>query len=354
MVYDIIEEIKKNLTGDIVKDMEYLQSQAEKYQDHESAEEILHAISSMTFDLIPEDKKQYLRDTMFIGEKRIDQVFNEANNLFKEGKLEESAALMKKIEDKVDEFYSNPQNKAMFAFRNRFDEYIYREMFKPEGTFARTPYDICTYLTAYGYILVEMNKGKEAVPVLEKAIRSNPVNVGPRFELAETYKMLHEPANLLYAIKETLPITSSPEEIARCYCNLGYYCIEIKDYDSAVAFYYTSMLYFPNDHITGEIQHIAMLKGKQIDPPTKSDIEKAFSKYGIKEGPNPVVVNMAYSLGEYCVEHNAHPQESLFYYSIAYNLTRDEKIKEKLDKLVEQAKEVAQKRAEMLEKEKNK
>ena len=133
MVYDIIEEIKKNLTGDIAKDMTYLQEQAEKYQNHESAEEILHAISSITFDMMPEDKKQYLKETMFIGEKRLDQVFNEANNLFKERKLEESAALMKKIADKVDDFYKNPQNKNMYSFRNRFDEYLFREMFKPEG-----------------------------------------------------------------------------------------------------------------------------------------------------------------------------------------------------------------------------
>lgn len=346
MVDNIIEEIKSNLTGDIVKDATYLQEQAAKYQDHENAEEILHKISDMTFDLMPEDKKQYLKEVMFIGDKRLDQVFNDANNLFKERKLEESAELMSKIEEKVDLYYRNLENKNSYAFRNRFDEYLFRELYKPKDVFSRTPYDICTYLTAYGYILVEMNKGKEAIPVLEKAIRSNPVNIGPRFELCEVYKMLKEPAKQLYTIKETLPIASSPEELARCYCNLGYYCIEIKDYDSAVAFYYTSMLYYPNPNVTGEIQHIAMLKGKQVDPPKKGDIEKAFEKYKLQEGANPVVVNMAYSLGEYCVEHNAHPQESLFYYSIAYNLTRDEKIKEKLDKLVEQAREVAKVQAE--------
>ncbi len=346
MVNDIIEEIKKNLTGDIVKDAEYLQQQAAKYQDHEEATEILHRISDMTFDLMPEEKKEYLKEIMFVGEKRLDQVFNDANELFKDGKLEESAEMMKSIEEKVDLYYRNLEHKNNYSFRNRFDEYLFREIHKPKDTFSRTPYDICTYLTAYGYILVEMNKGREAIPVLEKAIKANPVNVGPRFELCEVYKMLKEPANQLYTIKDTLPICSSPDELARCYCNLGYYCVEIKDYDSAVAFYYTSMLYYPNPRISGEIQHIAMLKGKQVDPPKKDDIEKAFAKYKLSEGANPVVVNMAYSLGEYCVEHNAHPQESLFYYSIAYNLTRDEKIKEKLDELVKQAKEVAEKQAE--------
>ncbi len=346
MIDKIIEEIKANLTGDAVKDATYLQDEAAKYQDHEDAEEILHRISDMMYDLMPEEKKQYLKEIMFIGDKRVDQIFGEANNLFKEKKLEESAALMEKISEKVDLYYQNLAHKNNYSFRNRFDEHLFKAIYKPEGNFARTPYDICTYMNAYGYILVEMGKGEEAIPVLEKAVKANPVNVGPRFELCEVYKMLKQPAKQLYTIKETLPICSSPEELARCYCNLGYYCVEIKDYDSAISFYYVSMLYQPNPAISGEIQHIAMLKGKQVDPPKKGDIEKAFEKYGMSEGANPVVINVAYALGEYCVEHNAHPQESLFYYSIAYNLTRDEEVKDKLDKLVEQAREVAAKQAE--------
>ena len=339
----IIEEIKKGMTGNIQEDAVYLEDQMLKYRDDENAEEILGKISDIAFDMMPEDKKAYLRETMFIGDKRLDQVFNDANELFKEGKLEESAELMKKIEEKADIYAKNPENSNNFSFRNRFDEYLYRELFKPEKNFYRTPYDICMYLNAYGYVLVELGRAEEAEAVLEKAIRFNPVNIGPRFELTESYKLRKLPAKLLASVKETLPIASSPEEIARCYCDLGYYCIEIKDYDSAVAFYYASMLYARNENVIGEIQHIAMLKGKQVEPPTKSDIENAFKKYHIKEGANPVVINMAYSLGEYCVEHNAHPQESLYYYSIAYNLTRDEEIKKKLDKLVEQAKELAQK-----------
>ena len=345
-VNEIIEEIKKGMTGDIQKDAVYLEEKMIFYRNDENAEEILARISSMAFDMMPEDKKEYLRKTMFIGDKRLDEVFNEANELFKVGKLKESADLMQKIEEKADAYANDPENKNNFSFRNRFDEYLYRELFKPEKNFYRTPYDICTYMSAYGYVLVELGRAEEAESVLKKAIRFNPVNIGPRFELAETYKLRKLPAKLLETIKETVPVCTSPEDIARCYCNLGYYCIEIKDYDSAVAFYYTSVVYAPNDNIRGEIDHIAAIKGKQITPPTLDDIAKAFKKYRIKEGPNPVVINMAYSLGEYCVEHGAHPQESLYYYSIAYNLTRDEKIKEKLDKLVEEARDLAGQKSE--------
>ncbi len=72
-----------------------------------------------------------------------------------------------------------------------------------------------------------------------------------------------------------------------------------------------------------------MLTKKPITPPSKEDILKAFEKYNLHHGPSQVVINMAYSLGEYCVEHNARPEESIYYYSIAYNLTRNEDIKQK-------------------------
>ncbi len=76
-----------------------------------------------------------------------------------------------------------------------------------------------------------------------------------------------------------------------------------------------------------------MITKKPITPPSKEDILKAFEKYELVNGPSQIVINMAYSLGEYCVEHNSRPEEALFYYSIAYNLTRNEDIKKKMDEL---------------------
>ena len=75
----------------------------------------------------------------------------------------------------------------------------------------------------------------------------------------------------------------------------------------------------------------------RIDP-------ELFEKYGVKNGPDQEVVNIAYSLGCYCMEHDAPPQESMFYMQIVYGLTRDEKVKDKIDMLNAQiaAKNLAQ------------
>lgn len=334
MVNSIIEEIKKGMSGDNKTDAAYLQQQAMKYRNHENAGEILRIISEMALDLLPDKHKEKLQQMMFINGLRLDQAYNRANELLNEKKLDEAIEIMVKMEERIYTFFSPTDEKDKLSFRNRFDEYLYKELFKPEKAFERTPFDFCTYMCFYGYLMIEKKDGKEAERILKKSIDLNPVNTAPRFELAECYKMLREPAKLFSCIKETLPVCSTPVDIARCYCNLGYYCIEIKDYDSAVAFYYQSLLYAPNDRITGELHHIAAITKKQITPPTKEDISKAFKKYKISEGPSQTVINMAYSLGEYCVEHDARPDESVFYYNIAYNLTRDESIMEKIKVLV--------------------
>lgn len=344
MVKDIIEEIKKGLTGDPEKDIRYLQEQGMKYRSAPEASEILKILSDMSFDLLPEDNKKQLKTMMFIGNKRLDQVYNDVNTCVKNKDIDGAISLLAEIEKRADQYFAPDSTPNNFSFRNRLDEYIYANLYKPENKYIRTPFDFCQYFSAYGYLLVEKGKPQEAIEKLEKAIAYNPANVEPRFELAEVYKLTKQPEKLLECTRETLKISTTPVHIARCYTNLGYYAIEIKDYDSAVAFYYESVVYQNNPAVSGELQHIRAVTGKDITPPTREDILAAFEKYGVKNGPDQDVVNIAYSLGSYCIEHDAPPQESMFYMQVVYGLTRDEKVKEKIDMLNAQiaAKNLAQ------------
>lgn len=333
MVKKIIKEIKAELTGDPMQDIPFLQQQGEKYKSHPEAPQILKELSNMSYELLPEENKKQLRDALFIGDKRIDQTYNEANNLVKANDLDGAIKLLEEIEKKADSAFAPESTPKNFSFRNRLDEYIYVHYNNPEEKYVRTPYDFCMYFSALGYLLIEKRQPEKAVEKLKKAIAYNPVNVDPRFELAEAYKLLARPENLLETVRETLRVCTTSAYIARCYANLGYYCIEIKDYDSAVAFYYESLIYAKNPAIQGELNHIRHLTGKPIIPPTREMVLEAFKKYDIKNGPEQEIINIAYSLGSYCMEHNAHPEESLFYMSIAFDLSHDEKIRDTIDML---------------------
>ncbi len=344
MVNDIIEAVRAGLTGDNKADAVYLAEQAEKYAAHENAVEILQAISEMTFALLSDDQKERLKEVMFIGSKRIDQHYNEAVKAANEGKLKDAAEILSKIEEHAEKHFSSTEESNRFSFRNPFEEYLYVHMYKPTKRHERTPFDFSKMLSFYGYILVELRKPQEAVPVLEKAIRFNPVNPEPRYELAEAFKLLLEDEQLLECVKDTLKIANTPYAIARCYCNLGFYAINVKDYDSAVAFYYESLLYAENVNVAGELQHISALTGKKVAPPTRAEVLAAFEKYDIPNGPNQDVVNIAYSLGKYCIDNGGSPNEAMFYLNMVHDLTNDLEVKDMMDKLREkmQADQAAQ------------
>ena len=131
MVSNIIEEVKKGLTGDPLKDIQYLQEQAAKYKDSPDSAEILKILSDMSFELLPDESKAHLKNAMFIGEKRIDQVYNEINGLVKDNKLEDAEKLFSEIEKKADKYFSETEASKKFSFRNRLDEYIYTHIYKP-------------------------------------------------------------------------------------------------------------------------------------------------------------------------------------------------------------------------------
>ncbi len=332
MANNIIEEIKKGLCGDPKKDIPYIQEQGNKYKDHKDAPQILKELSELSFSLLPEENKKQVQETLFIGDKRVDQVFAQSNECVKNKDIDGAIELLKKIEENADKNFPLSRN-VFFSFRNRLEEHMYVHLYKPENKYGRTPFDYSHFFSAYGYLLIEKHQPQEAVTKLEKAIKYNPINAEPKFELAEAYKLMHEPEKLLETIKETIKVAITPYYISRCYANLGYYCIEVKDYDSAVAFYYESLIYAKNPAVQGELQHIRSITGKQITPPTREEVLAVFEKYGIKNGPDQELVNLAFSLGNYCIEHNAPPQESLFYMQITYDLSRSEKVLEIVDRL---------------------
>ena len=108
---------------------------------------------------------------------------------------------------------------------------------------------------------------------------------------------------MLGVTKETLSIATTPVTLSRCYCNLGFYCIEKKDYDSAVCFYYESLIYADHPGVQAELHHIHTITQKKIVPPTREEVNKAFEKYGMEPGANKEVVGVAAALAK---ELDAH------------------------------------------------
>lgn len=329
---EILQQIRDGLTGEYGVDMAYLEGQVTKYKSHENAAEIENAIAELAYEILPEDKKEEVSKMMYLDGKRLDAVMNDALKLIDEGKSEESFKLTEALYTKIRISYRETEAKMYLSLRNPLEHQLYLYFYQPSKRLERPPFDLSRMVMIHGYNLLEAGRPEDAVAVLEDAIRYNPLNTDAYFEMAECYKYMQRHDELLGCVKETLSIATTPEEISRCYCNLGFYCVEIKDYDSAVCFYYEAMIYADNPIVTAELSHIHQVTGKKLTAPTRKLVNEAFEKYGIKPGANDEVVGVVAALAKSSIEENDKVRARI-YFRILYGLTNDPEVKKTLDAL---------------------
>ena len=94
----------------------------------------------------------------------------------------------------------------------------------------------------YGFLLLENQEYDKAEEYLKKAIRINPVSARIILELTEIYKVHTYTFNeFIIRTSDALKYAYYPQDIARCYRNLGYYYVEENQMRTALALYIYSM-----------------------------------------------------------------------------------------------------------------
>lgn len=319
---EALQSIREQLTGNLLEDELLIQKKAAEY-DKQGETEIQNRLLDMALHLMPKDKLDFLKETVYIGERPMSAVYRQAAALMQKQEFSAALALTQQLYDKIVQHFGETPERRFFSFRNLLESNLYYHLYNPSKRLEKTPFDFPLFLTAHAYCLLELRRPDEAVPVLETAIRFNPLNPDPRFELAEVYKFTHRDAELLRTIRETLPVCAMPYALSRCYANLGFYCTNIKDYESAVCFYFESLLYMKHPMIRAELAHLSQLMQKEIKPPTRQDVLAAFEKHDVMNGANPELLTIARALADQALEKREWEPAS-FYLRVLKDLTGNE------------------------------
>ncbi|MBQ8926889.1 MAG: tetratricopeptide repeat protein [Oscillospiraceae bacterium] len=319
----ILDEIRSKITGNTYEDMLFLQSQVNEYSKSEAGKAVADEITKFALSLLPQEQKDYMNRALYIGERRLDQVYAEARKLMNEHLNDKALTLTRQLYDKIMEEFAETETERFFCFRNLLESNLYQIMYHPEKKLLHAPFDFSRYLLAHAFNLIELRRAPEAIPVLQEAIRFNPTNPDPRFELAEVYKLLGDKEQLLQCIRDTLPFCTTPYGLSRCYTNMGYYCVESKDYEAAVHFYFESLLFVDHPAVPGELKHVSLLMGKRITAPTREEVLATFKKYDIQNGPSEYVVHTATQLANQAMGRKAW-EEACYYLGVLAGTTHDE------------------------------
>ena len=323
---DILKELRGKLGDSSEENLRILREEGDRYAKEGNLDGI-KAAGELIMENMPEEQKEELKRLTHIDDMRLDEVYNKIVDLINKKELIEAKSLAERLYKKITVDFAEGENSVFVSLRNPFEDNLYQFMYKPEKVLNRAPFDFATYLTTYAYILVETGSTIDAIPILEKAVEFNPVDCGPKFELAEIYKIIKNKKMVLQITRDTLKVASSPIAIARCYANVGYALTDSQEYEDAAIFYTASAMFAPDPSVPLEMKHLADLMGKPIIPPSQEKIIETMKKHGIEFGPDKDVISIAAQLSSHYITEKDIPN-ALQALKITYNLTLDEKVKD--------------------------
>ena len=394
MTKEIINQIKRNLSGNPDLDRDYLVSQLDYYKNHESAYEIIKEISGLiwqSLDFYHEENNEESKKTNV--SRILDEVIPLIENRDKKTALEKLDNFMSHFEDKYEneeihkesDFKSNrsiteiqymryelnklsrspksynlnqkksnrvnwrkdvkinKMNKAndeeisvqkeYHSFLNPLEEILFYQYIGLEKELAYIPFNepLFDLYYIYGTLLLENDDFAKAEEYLLKALRINPVSSKAILSLADIYKSKTRTYNRFFLYNvDALKFAYKNEDIARAYRNFGFFYVEENQLDIAAVFYDFSLNFDFNRQAFRELEY---LKSRGINTEIdRKDAENVIESKKIQVGVNPFILD---TLRIICadLENRKYYRGALYFYRILYDLTKDNHILGKINSI---------------------
>ena len=394
MTEEIINHIKRNLSGNPDLDRDYLVSQLDYYKNHESAYEIIKEISGLIWqsldfyheenneeskktnvsrildEVIPlienRDKKTALekldnfmshfgdkyeneeihKESDFKSNRSITEIQYMRYELNKLSRSPKSYNLNQKKSNRVNwrkDVKINKMNKAndeeisvqkeYHSFLNPLEEILFYQYIGLEKELAYIPFNepLFDLYYIYGTLLLENDDFAKAEEYLLKALRINPVSSKTILSLADIYKSKTRTYNRFFLYNvDALKFAYKNEDIARAYRNFGFFYVEENQLDIAAVFYDFSLNFDFNRQAFRELEY---LKSRGINTEIdRKDAENIIESKKIQVGVNPFILD---TLRIICadLENRKYYRGALYFYRILYDLTKDNHILGKINSI---------------------
>ena len=185
-----------------------------------------------------------------------------------------------------------------------------------------------------GVVLFELEEFDAAEEVLKKAARWNPITPNITFEHAEIFKKRGDMDTFYRMTTDVFPRAYTSKFVARCYRNLGYYFVEKKLWKVAAGCYLLSNHYEQNKQAQSELWYIQQEAGAEFSLPSLEEIEQYAEEYHFPLGADEDVVGIAIEFGRHAAQ-DGQKEIAKYFLGIAYDLTKNNIVKEWLDDLDE-------------------
>lgn len=327
--------ISSKLTGNKERDIEILESLKCNYVDHEYGDEIIDEINRMIGRILYNEEEEEF-DNAYEGDtNKIMEELNLVQKYINENNIEKAESIILDYLPMLDICKGDKINLYM-EFRNPLEEIYYKYKFEDNKIIKKPVLPIASILEKYAYILIKKGETEKALKYIEKGIKCNPLNMAFTFQKASIYAMLNNGEKLFEIIRDSLKFCYNPEELARSYRMLGGYFTEKSLWKEAICCHLYSNFWKETEIANGELDYISETANINIDVEHYIKITpEVFKKQGILFKPDDVWIEISYGMASE-FEKAGKINDAISYYMVCYNLTMDEELKEKLQKLLKQ------------------
>jgi len=326
----ILKEISSKLSGDHEKDAICIFAEIEKYKNHTHAVEIHKGILRLFWDTCPDgDKGPVMRIAEYM-DSFIDNILHKVNSQVSEGRLAEAEKMIKSVLP-TDGDCKEGEESDCFWFNDLMEELIYRYKYSPEKETLRDPYGKSKIYFIYACVLFEQKKYDDALRILEKGLKYNPVNTELLIEESEIFKLRKDWTTYKRITDMCLEYSYKSKDVARAFRNYGFMFIEQEDYDAAICCYLLSTYYDNHETAASELYHISKMMNKTIDEKYfYENLKNILMSRGLQIGPSKDILNLAHEIAVVNEERQEY-KLTLYFYKVCFDLSRDDDIRQKIE-----------------------
>ena len=264
--------------------------------------------------------------------KSIPEIIKEMDYLVKEEKFDEAYQFAKENVNLNKEYVEGE-----YIFKNLLEELLFQITIKKE---IKRKYplmlDYSTLYSNYGNVLLHFNEYENALKSFKLSYNYNPVNVKAIFGLCELYR-IEKNWNEFYNLNiQSFKYDYYLDDLSKSFENLSIYYLNeyhaSNDDENLKLSVYLSRLanfYDSNENRTAiEFDDDALSKYDQ----SIEEIKDYLKSKGLPYGPSIEVITICKNLG-FQLDEDKKVVPALFYFNIAYDLTKDSAIKDVIDDL---------------------
>lgn len=268
--------------------------------------------------------------------KSIPEIIKEMDYLVKEEKYDEAYQFAKENINLNKEYVEGE-----YIFKNLLEELLFQITIKKE---IKRKYplmlDYSTLYSNYGNVLLHFNEYENALKSFKLSYNYNPVNVKAIFGLCELYR-IEKNWNEFYNLTiQSFRYDYSLVDLSKSFENLSiYYLNEYQvsndDENLKLAIYLERLAeYYDGSNDSNENRTSIEFDGDSLNQYDQSieEIKEYLKSKGLPYGPSIEVITICKNLG-FQLDEDKKVVPALFYFNIAYDLTRDPAIKDVIDDL---------------------